>query len=590
MTSAISLASRVDALLAEAFQALSLPPALARSVASARPDLADRQCNAAMPAAKAAGLNPRDVAARIAAELAGMSEFAEVGVAGPGFVNLKLADWLIEEACAAVLDDPDLGILAPSSPERVIIDFGGPNVAKPLHVGHLRSLVIGESLRRVLKALGHAVVADVHLGDWGLQMGMLTSAIRLRDPCLPWFRDDSGEPRPEAAPVSLDELERLYPEAAAACKADPSRMDLARLDTAKLQAGDPGLTALWRSLRALSLVSQMRDFASLGVEFDLLLGESDAQSLIPPLVEALLASGVAEESDGALIVAVGEPGDTKPMPPLLLAKTDGAALYATTDLATLTDRVGRMGAGRVVYVVDQRQALHFEQVFRAARKAGLSNGAALVHVGFGTVNGPDGKPFKTRDGGVAKLSDLLGEAVAKAAERLASSGQVEALPDGERADLARMVGVAAVKFADLSGARTSGYVFDAERLVSFEGKTGPYVQYACVRIASILDKGADQGVFAGAFRIEHAAERALALECLRYPEVTESAGRSLMPNEIAEHAFAVAQRFSRFYAECPVLGEPETALRAARLALCRLAHATLSRELHLLGIEVPRRM
>lgn len=587
---AMSVASRVDALLAHAFYDLGLPAAHSRSVASGRPDLADRQCNGAMPAAKASGGNPRQVAAALAEKLAGLPEFAEVSVAGPGFVNLKLSDTFLAAAAEAALVDPALGVATPERAERVLIDFGGPNVAKPLHVGHLRSIVIGESLRRILIALGHHVTSDVHLGDWGLQMGMLISELRLRQPGLPYFAEGATGPWPEDAPIAVWELERLYPEAAAACKADPARMALAREATAALQAGDAGSRALWLRLRELSLDAQGRDFAALGAHFDLLLGESDAQSLIPRMVEGLVASGVAVESEGALVVEVASEGEAKPMPPLLLAKSDGAALYATTDLATLADRVARMGMDRVLYVVDQRQALHFEQVFRAARKGGIAGSAQLAHVGFGTVNGPDGKPFKTRDGGVAKLSDLVDEAVAKAAERLAGSEQVAGLPEAERATLARQVGVAALKFADLSGARTSGYVFDAERLVSFEGKTGPYLQYACVRIASILGKAAERGAECGPILFGHLSERALALECLRLPEVLESAGRTLMPNEVAEHAFAVAQKFSRFYADCQVLGLVEGALRSSRLSLCRLAHATLAWELDLLGIEVPARM
>jgi arginyl-tRNA synthetase len=303
-------------------------------------------------------------------------------VAGPGFVNMRLSPGLLAKAAAEMADDEQLGIADEGHGRLVVIDFAGPNVAKPLHVGHLRSLVIGESLRRTLLAQGWRILADAHVGDWGLQIGMLTSEIRRRDPGLSWFVPGFEGPWPDVAPVTLDELERLYPEAADACRTDPERMAEARADTAALQAGNSGLIALWRSLRALSLVAQQRDFAALGAQFDLLLGESDAHPLIAPLVEDLRARGVAVESEGALVVTVGQANDRKEMPPLLLAKSDGAALYATTDLATLADRVGRMGADRILYVVDQRQALHFEQVFRAAAKAGLSGGAELRHIGF----------------------------------------------------------------------------------------------------------------------------------------------------------------------------------------------------------------
>jgi arginyl-tRNA synthetase len=303
-----------------------------------------------------------------------------------------------------------------------------------------------------------------------------------------------------------------------------------------------------------------------------------------------MANGDAAESEGAVVVAVAQADDRKPMPPLLLAKADGAALYATTDLATLADRVARLGAERILYVVDQRQALHFEQVFRAARKAGLAGACRLDHVGFGTVNGRDGKALKTREGGTVKLADLLAEAVATASRRLAESDQARDMPPAAQAALARKIGIAAVKFADLSSNRISGYVFDPERLVSFEGRTGPYLQYACVRIASILEKAAERDGVSGTLALAHPAERALALECLRFPEVVASAAAALMPSEIADYAFGLAQRFSRFYAECPVLGEDDGATRGSRLALCGLSHAVLSRALWMLGIDVPERM
>ncbi|MGI4794023.1 MAG: arginine--tRNA ligase, partial [Janthinobacterium lividum] len=431
--------------------------------------------------------------------------------------------------------------------------------------------------------------ADVHLGDWGLQMGMLTSALRHRDPALPWFAAPTG-PWPEAAPLTLAGLELLYPEAAEACRADAARMDEARADTARLQSGDPALTALWRSLRTLSLESQVADFERLGVRFDLLNGESDVDALIAPMIADLRARGVAEESDGALVVAIEQPDDKKAMPPLLLAKRDGAALYATTDLATIADRVGRMEVARIVYVVDQRQALHFEQVFRAARRSGLAGGAELRHVGFGTVNGPDGKPYKTRQGGVARLSDLLGEAVDKAAERIADSGYGASLSEEERAELAARVGIAAIKFADLSGDRLSGYVFDPERLVSFEGRTGPYLQYACVRIRSVLSKAEERGDRAGAPRPDAPAECDLLLSCLDFPNAVAESARLMQPGLLAEHSFVLAQRFSRFYADCPILGAEDPAERGSRLALCALTQAVLERSMALLGIEVPERM
>ena len=583
-----SLTALIDAQLEAAFAASGLPTGTARASRAARPDLADLQCNGVMPLAKTARRNPRDMATEVAGRLAQRPEFAEVSVAGPGFINLRLSPAFLGQAAAGQLADADLTVPQAAGAATTVMDFGGPNVAKPLHVGHLRSLVIGESIRRILLAQGLPVVSDIHLGDWGLQMGMLISEIRLRWPDLPCF-DDAAPSLPDGAlPLSMADLQRLYPEAAAACKNDPARMEQARLATAALQAGHPGYVLLWRALREVSLASQLRDASLLDAHFDVLGGESDVQPAIPAMVDDLRTRGLAVESDGALVIEVASEADTKPMPPLLLEKSDGAALYATTDLATLMERQREHHPARILYVVDQRQALHFEQVFRAARRAGYADGTELVHIGFGTVNGPDGKPFKTREGGVAQLADLLDEAVGKARERIQDSAGGDS-PDAREA-LARAVGLAAVKFADLSSHRLSGYVFDADRLVSFEGRTGPYVQYACVRIASILAKGEERGHHPGAIQVEAPAERLLVLECARLPDVIASATAGYAPNEIADYAFGLAQAFSRFYTDCPVLNAATETERASRLALCALTHRVLTRALWLLGIEVPARM
>jgi len=584
----LSLASQVDASLANAFATLGLPTVLARAQPSTRPDFGDFQCNAALALAREVGRPPRAIAEDIAGLLGNEPMFAAVDVAGPGFVNLTLAGSFLAASARAMLAHARLGLPDTGRGRLVILDFGGPNVAKPLHVGHLRSLVLGESLRRIHGALGWRTLGDAHLGDWGLQMGMLSSEIRHRDPSLAFFRAGANEPFPSNPPVSLDELERLYPGAAAACRSDPERMAEARADTAALQAGDPGLLALWRSLRALSLASQVADFRDLGVVFDALDGESDVRNAITPLVERLRDSGVARESDGALVVDVATPEDTFDVPPLLLAKRDGAALYATTDLATLEARAMHEGLARVVYVVDQRQALHFEQVFRAASKAGIAAGVELIHVGFGTVNGRDGRPFKTRDGGVARLTDLLDEAVGKAAERIEASGYGRELDAAGKLALARRIGIGAVKFADLSGDRLSGYVFDVERLVAFEGRTGPYLQYACVRLRSLLAKANGAAAEPGVPVAD--GERALVIACLELGDVVAESARVMQPGVLAEYAFGLAQRFSRFYAECPVLGEPDLDVRTSRLGFCVLTLRVLEAALALLAIEVPDRM
>ena len=574
-----SVMGRVDELLRQAFAAAGLPTEAVRSVPATKPEFGDFQCNAAMALGKAAKRNPRDLAVAVAEGLRQAPEFAAVDVAGPGFLNLRLADTFVTERARAQAASPDLGILQTGG-APVLIDFGGPNVAKPLHVGHLRSLVIGESLARIFAAQGVPVVTDIHLGDWGLQMGMLIGAIR--------------RAHPDAAPgtvghlITVDEMQRLYPEASAACKAEPERMAEARALTAALQSGDPEVYADWSALRATSLADQKRDIDRLGSHFDLFLGESDAQPTVDALVPELKARGLAYESDGALVIDVASPEDAKPLPPLILAKRDGAATYGTTDLATIAAR-GRDPAtarcARHIYVVDERQSLHFNQVFRAARRAGLAEGIDLVHVGFGTVNGVDGKPYRTREGGVARLRDLLEDAVEKARQRIETDD-----PAIDRDGLAEQVGLAAVKWADLSTLRLSGYSFNLDRMMSFEGNTGPYIQYACVRIGAIGAKAEAAGLRPSEIALGHPAERALAMACLRLPVAVAAASAGFAPNDIADLAFAVAQAFSRFYAECPVLNAEDEAARAARLALCGLAHAVLSKALWMLGIAVPQRM
>lgn len=579
----VDLFGHVDHLLADAFAACGLETEAVRAVPAQRSELGDLQCNAIMPLAGRLKRPPRELAEAVAAQLRPLDDFTEVGVAGPGFINLRLSNQVLSRFASAQAAAPRGGIV-PQAGETIVIDFGGPNVAKPLHVGHLRSLVLGESLRRILQAQGHRVIGDVHLGDWGLQMGMLISEALVLWPELaedgPW-RDDP--------PFDMQTLQELYPRVAAASKADPERMAVARAATAALQAGSERHTRVWEVIRRVSLDAQARDFATLDAHFDELLGESHVQPLIPDMVAELVARGVAVRSDGALVIEVARDDDESPMPPLLLEKSDGASLYATTDLATIVDRQRRHRPDRIVYVVDQRQSLHFAQVFRAAKAAGFADGTTLTHVGFGTVNGADGKPYKTRDGGVAQLRDLLADALDKARARQAD--EASAAGTGEdAAALAAAIGIAAVKFADLSTYRTSGYVFDAERMVSFEGRTGPYVQYACVRISSMLEKATREGAIAGRIDVREPTERQLVLLCARFPDVVESAAAGYVPNVIADFAYELAQAFSRFYAECPVLAASTANDRASRLALAQLTLGVLTVALDLLGIRVPARM
>ncbi len=585
-----SLAAELSAIASAAFAAEGLPAKFGQVQASDRPDLAQFQCNGALAAAKEVRANPRQIAQKVADRLKADPLFAKVEIAGPGFINLDVTDSALAERAGAMIGDERLGAPEAGRGKTLVIDFGGPNVAKPMHVGHLRSAIIGDCLQRLFRANAWTVVSDVHLGDWGLQMGQLISEIGRRGVAPVYFDADFKGPYPEDSPVTMEDLEEIYPAAAAACKADPARLEEARRATAELQAGRPGYAALWRHFVKVSERGLTREYSSLGIAFDLWNGEASVDPLIPPMVDDLKRRGLAVESEGALVVEVAEPDDKKEMPPLLLLKSDGAVLYGTTDLATIVDRVRNYDPDLVLYVVDQRQHGHFEQVFRAARKAQLNGRALLEHAGFGTMNGADGKPFKTRAGGVMKLYDLIAMTTDEAQKRLAEAGIAGDYPEEERNDIARKVGIAALKFADLSNYRLTDYIFDLARFTRFEGKTGPYLQYAAVRTQSILRKAEDEGFAAAAPVVRSPEERALVLQLLGLPGAMEAAEDKRAPNILCEYAFELAQSFSRFYAEHHILSEPDTGLRAARLGLCRLTVDTLAKVLGLLGIEIPQRM
>jgi arginyl-tRNA synthetase len=587
-------------LAGDAFAAEGLSAAFGQVSVSDRPDLAQFQCNGALAAAKQAKANPRAIAEKIAARLKADPLFAKVEIAGPGFINLDVSDEALAAQMGAMARDGRLGAPRTGEGRRMVLDFGGPNVAKPMHVGHLRSAIIGDSLQRLFRANGWTVVSDVHLGDWGLQMGQLISQIEIEGIAPVYFDVNQVGPYPDEPPVTMDDLEVLYPRASAACKADPARLEAARRATVDLQAGRPGYRALWKHFVKVSEVGLTREFGSLGVKFDLWKGESSVDALIPAMIDDLKARGLTEVSEGALVIAVVQPDDRKELPPLLLLKSEGGVLYGTTDLATILERVKDQDPELILYVVDQRQHLHFEQVFRAARKAGLNGQAALEHAGFGTMNGPDGKPFKTREGGVMKLHDLIAMATEVAQKRLSEQNLDADIGADERAEIARKVGIATIKFADLSNHRSTDYIFDLERFSRFEGKTGPYLQYAAVRIRSILRKAGSVGesrsdhqkkLEQASHTIMHSPEeRAVILQLLALPEAMASAEDKRAPNILCDYAFDLAQKFSRFYTEHHVLNESDGGLRAARLALCGLTLAALVKVLDILGIEVPERM
>ncbi len=584
-----SLASELSRLVGQAFAAEGLSENFGQVQASDRPDLAPFQCNGALAAAKASKSNPRAIAEKIAARLRHEGVFSRVEIAGPGFLNLDLSDEALNARTAVLARAPQPWV-SPANGKTAVIDFGGPNIAKPMAVHHLRSSIIGDCLQRLYRANGWRVISDVHLGDWGLQMGQLITEIEIMGVAPIYFDVNFVGPYPDESPVSMDDLETIYPRASAACKADPARLEAARRATVDLQAGRPGYRALWHHFVQVTEVGLTREFDALGVKFDLWNGESSVDALIPPMLEDLKARGLTELSEGALVVPVAKDDDKKPMPPLILVKSEGGVLYGTTDLATVIERVRAYDPELILYVVDHRQHGHFEQVFRAAEKAKLRGHAHLEHVGYGTMNGPDGKPFKTRAGGAMKLYDLIAMAKAEAEKRLAEAGIGEDYSAEERAEIARKVGIATIKFADLSNHRTTDYIFDLERFSKFEGKTGPYLQYAAVRIQSMLRKAREQGFETGIPAIHSPEERKLILQLLSLGDCLAAAEDKRAPNMLCEYAFELAQNFSRFYGEHHVLSEADSGLRASRLGLCALVLAVLTGVLGLLGIEVPERM
>ena len=572
-----------------AFSAEGLDAALGRVSVSDRPDLADFQTNGALAAAKTAKANPREIAGRIAERLRASPLVESVEVAGPGFVNLRVADAALAARAQAIADDPAAGLEAVGTPRRVIVDYAGPNVAKPMHVGHLRASIIGEAIKRLFRARGDTVWGDAHFGDWGFQMGLLITAVGDEQPGSPFLAEGDG-PFPEASPVTLEDLERLYPLAAGRAKAEPEYRDRARRATAELQSGRPGYRALWRKFVEVSRTALQREFHALGIDFDLWKGESDADPLIPAMVNDLAAQGLLVEDQGARIVRVAREGDKRELPPLLVVSSEGSAMYGTTDLATILQRRREQDPQLMLYVVDQRQADHFAQVFRAADLAGYAPLDTLEHIGFGTMNGPDGKPFKTREGGVLKLHDLITMATDKARERLREAGLGAELAPEEFEDIAHKVAVAALKFADLSNYRGTSYVFDLDRFTSFEGRTGPYLLYQAVRIKSLLRRAEAEGAEPGPITIAAPAERELALTLDAFTAAVTEAYDRRAPNAIAEHAYRLAQAFSRFYAACPVMAAQTAELRGSRLALAGATLRQLERALDLLGIETPDRM
>jgi arginyl-tRNA synthetase len=588
---------------ADAFAALGLPRAFGAVSASDRPDLADFQCNGALAAAKAERRDPRQIAAAVAEALGRDRRVASAGVAGPGFVNLRVSAAALSARANALAADDRAGAGRVAAPRRVIIDYGGPNVAKEMHVGHLRASIIGESIKRLFRFRGDEVQGDAHFGDWGFQMGLLMVACADADPAVAALLEQlASEPAAfsEAdrraidadlsARIDLEALGQLYPAAAARAKSDVAYRDRARRATADLQTGRFGHRLVWRHFADLTRAALERDFHALGVDFDLWRGESDVDPLIAPMIAELAGQGLLVDDQGARIIRVAREGDRREIPPLLVVSSEGSAMYGTTDLATIVDRRAFFAPDLALYVVDQRQADHFEVVFRAAYLAGYAAEGSLEHVGFGTMNGPDGRPFKTREGGVLKLRDLIDMARAKAAERLREAGLGTELSAEDFEATAMKVAVAALKFADLVNFRGASYVFDLDRFSSFEGRTGPYLLYQAVRVKSLIRRARAEGVAAGEIAVAEGPERDLVLLLDAFDRALAEAYDRRAPNLIADHAYRVAHAFSKFYAACPVLAADTPAARASRLGLAALTLKQLELALDLLGIEAPERM
>ncbi len=577
--------------MAEAFEAAGYDRSLARVTLSNRPDLCEYQCNGAMAGAKQYKKAPIAIAGDVAARLADNKYIGEVQAVSPGFINLTVSKKAAADYLNEMQAEEGLGVEKAKEPQTILIDYGGPNVAKPLHVGHLRSAIIGESLKRIARKMGHLVLGDIHLGDWGYQMGLIITELRSRKPGLPYFDEGYEGGYPSEAPFTIEELEEIYPTASAKAKEDEAYREEALHATYLLQNGHRGYTAIWRHILDVSVTDLKKNYANLNVEFDLWKGEADAQEFIPDMIERLKAEGYAHIDEGALVIDVHKEDDTKEIPPCMIQKSDGASLYGTTDLATLVQRERDYHPDQIIYVVDKRQELHFVQVFRAAKKTGIvPERTALKFLGFGTMNGKDGKPFKTREGGVMRLEDLIAGIEEEMYKKIAENRTVE---EGEAKETAKVVGMSAIKYGDLSNQASKDYVFDVDRFTSFEGNTGPYILYTIVRIKSILNKYKEQGGSLSGLLVGEAgsgSEKALMLEIARYNEVMETAYEELAPHKICAYIYDVANAMNRFYHETKILTEEDEAVRRSYIALLSLTKDVLEACTDVLGFSAPERM
>ena len=580
--------------LKAAFAACGYEEKFAKVVLSNRPDLCEYQCNGAMAAAKAYKKKPIDIANAVVEQLTGENAspvFSQIVAVMPGFINLKLSESFLADYMNGMAADEKLGLEEPAKKETIIVDFGGANVAKPLHVGHLRSAVIGESVKRMGRFLGHNVIGDVHLGDWGLQMGLIIEELRDRKPELPYFDENYTGEYPAEAPFTISELEEIYPAASGKSKVDEAFKERAHQATLKLQKGYPPFRAIWKHIMNVSVADLKKNYSNLNVDFDLWKGESDAEPYIQKMIDTLEAQGLVHESQGALVVDVAEEGDTKEIPPCLIRKSDGASLYATSDLATIVEREEDFKPDRYIYVVDKRQAMHFEQVFRVAKKAGIVKPETqMVFLGFGTMNGKDGKPFKTREGGVMRLERLIAEINEEMYKKIVENRSVK---DENAEHTAQLVGLSAIKYGDLSNQASKDYVFDIDRFTSFEGNTGPYILYTIVRIKSILNRYAEEGKNPEQGSIQDAvsdSEKTLMLELSRFNSIIEPAFEEKAPHRICSYIYDLANAFNSFYHNTRILAEEDQSKQTSWIRLLALTEKVLETCIDLLGFDAPERM
>ena len=576
----------ITAKMQQAFADAGYDATFGRVTVSNRPDLCEYQCNGALAAAKQYKCAPIQIAKAVAEKL-DAADFSMVDAVMPGFINLKLSDTFLQSYLEEMRTSEDFGVNKVGAGKTIVVDYGGPNVAKPLHIGHLRSAIIGEALKRLYKYMGYNTIGDIHLGDWGLQMGLIITELQERQPDLPYFDESFTGEYPAEPPFTLSELEEIYPAASAKKKEDEAFADRAHTATFELQQGRRGYRAIWQHIMKMSVADMTRIYDNLDVHFESWLGESDADPYIPAMVEDIKSKGLAVLSEGAWVVPVAEESDKKEIPPMILVKSDGSAIYATTDLATMVQRMQDFNPDKMLYLTDKRQSLHFEQVFRAARKAGIvAADTQLEHVGFGTMNGKDGKPFKTREGGVMRLERLIAEMTEFVRAKVVENNIVsEEEVDATTAKIA----LAALKYGDLSNQPTKDYVFDMDRFAAFEGNTGPYILYTIVRIKSILARyGAWENLPIQTPANAYAKDLMLAIT--KFGPTLEMALQNSAPNQICAYIYELAGCVNKFYHETPILKEENEEIKAGHIALIGLAKNILEACIHLLGFSAPEKM